>query len=107
VGSAGISAEELADLEDPRRRRRARAAMRSRAGDGAAALLRRLQREQVNLAMVRSRVAGPDDPALAEQRAYCRSLRDALMAMPGAAPAESAASTPPGPSPPSGSPGGG
>jgi hypothetical protein len=61
--------------------------MRTRAGDGAARLLRRLQREQINLAMVRTRVDLDDDAALVHQRAYCRSLRDALMAMPGAAPA--------------------
>jgi hypothetical protein len=35
--------------------------------------------------MLRSRVATDDDPALLEQRAYCRSLRDALDAIPGAA----------------------
>jgi RsiW-degrading membrane proteinase PrsW (M82 family) len=101
VGSAGISTQELADLEDPRRRRHVRAEMRARAGDRAAALLRRLQREQVNLAMVRSKVAVPDDPALVEQREYCRSLRDALMAMPGAAPAEFPSHVPPA-APPSG-----
>jgi RsiW-degrading membrane proteinase PrsW (M82 family) len=89
VGSVGISPQELADLEDPKRRRRARAEMRARAGDRAAALLRRLQREQVNLAMARSKFAAPDDPAVVQQREYIRSLRDALMAMPGAAPAES------------------
>jgi hypothetical protein len=61
--------------------------MRTRAGEGAARLLRRLQREQINLAMVRNRVEAEDDVALAHQREYCRSLRDALMAMPGAAPA--------------------
>ena len=92
VGQAGISHGELADLEDPRRRRRARATMRTRAGDRAADLLARLQREQVNLAMVRTRVARDDDPALVEQREYCRSLRDALMAIPGAAPADADAS---------------
>jgi hypothetical protein len=92
VGRAGISRGELADLEDPRRRRRARATMRTRAGDRAADLLARLQREQVNLAMVRTRVARDDDPALVEQREYCRSLRDALMAIPGAAPADAGAS---------------
>ena len=88
IGAAGITPSELADLEDPRRRRRARATMRARAGDRAADLLARLQREQVDLAMVRARVARDDDPALVEQREYCRSLRDALMAMPGAAPAD-------------------
>jgi RsiW-degrading membrane proteinase PrsW (M82 family) len=89
VGTTGISREELAALAEPKRRRAARREMRARAGDRAASLLGRLQREQVNLAMVRSRVAVPDDPALLAQRDYCRSLRDALQAMPGAAPAES------------------
>jgi RsiW-degrading membrane proteinase PrsW (M82 family) len=82
-----MTADELAILESPRRRRMARAAVRRRAGDHAARLLGRLQREQVNLAMVRSRVAAGDDPALVRQRAVCRSLRDALEAIPGAAPA--------------------
>ena len=90
VEAIGISPGELATLADPKRRRAARRAMRARAGDRAASLLGRLQREQVNLAMVRARVAVPDDPALLAQRDYCRSLRDALQAMPGAAPAESA-----------------
>ena len=87
VGSLGVSADELAVLGEPRRRRAAVRDMRRRAGGGAAGLLRRLQREQVNLAMVRSKVLD-GDPALLEQRAYCGSLRDALRAIPGAAPAE-------------------
>jgi len=86
VGSVGVSADELEILEEPRRRRAAVREMRRRAGGRAAGLLRRLQREQVNLAMVRSKVTD-DDPALLEQRAYCGSLRDALRAIPGAAPA--------------------
>lgn len=87
VGSSALSAQELGILLDPHARRRSRRDMRTRAGDGAARLLRRLQREQINLAMVRTRVELDDDAALVHQRAYCRSLRDALMAMPGAAPA--------------------
>ena len=59
--------------------------MRRRAGAPAAKLLARLQREQIDLAMIASRVATTDDPALVRQREYCRSLRDALAAMPGAA----------------------
>jgi hypothetical protein len=59
--------------------------MRARAGDRAAKLLKRLQREQVNLAMVRTRVETDDDPDLVRQREYCKSLRDALAAIPGAA----------------------
>jgi protease PrsW len=92
IGGPGISAIELATLEHPRRRRAAVGDMRTRAGAHAAALLRRLQKEQVNLAMIRSKVASGDDPALIEQRAYCGSLRDALRAIPGAAPADAAGS---------------
>jgi RsiW-degrading membrane proteinase PrsW (M82 family) len=92
IGAAGVSLGERAILERPRLRREAVRAMRRRAGTRAAGLLRRLQREQVNLAMIRSKVAAADDPALVEQRAYCGSLRDALRAMPGAAPADAAQS---------------
>jgi RsiW-degrading membrane proteinase PrsW (M82 family) len=88
IGAVGISVGELAILERPARRRDAVRTMRRRAGQRAGTLLRRLQREQVNLAMVRSKVASADDPALVEQRAYCGSLRDALRAIPGAAPAD-------------------
>jgi hypothetical protein len=87
VGLVGVSPAELEVLAQPRLRRRARRAMRYRAGPRAASMLRRLQREQVNLAMVRWKVATGDDPALVEQRELCRSLRDALQAMRGAAPA--------------------
>jgi RsiW-degrading membrane proteinase PrsW (M82 family) len=79
-----ITPEELATLESPRRRFRSRRLLRRRAGERAARLLKRLQREQINLAMVRSRVASDGDPALVGQRALCRSLRDALQAIPGA-----------------------
>jgi len=88
VGMDGITADELEILRAPRRRRAAARALRARAGRHAAALLRRLQREQVNLAMIADRVAIPDDPALVSQRGYCRSLRHALEAIPGAATAE-------------------
>jgi hypothetical protein len=42
----------------------------------------------LELASLRGAVARDDDPALVEERAFCRSLRDALMAVPGAAPAQ-------------------
>ncbi len=90
IGGEGISAEEFEILRDPKLRRRALAEMRRRAGRRAAALLRRLQREQVNLAMVVSRAPSRDDPAIEREREYCRSLRDALAAIPGAASADAA-----------------
>jgi RsiW-degrading membrane proteinase PrsW (M82 family) len=87
VGLDGISADEMATLRDPRRRRRATTRMRARAGRRAAALLQRLQREQVNLAMIASKA--PEDLAtIAVYRARCRSLRLAIAAIPGAASAE-------------------
>jgi protease PrsW len=94
VSGGAITADDARVLEVPRARRAARREMRQRAGPRAASLLHRLQREQVNLAMLHARVASPDDPALRRQRAYCRSLRDALDAIPGAARADAGA--PPG-----------
>jgi RsiW-degrading membrane proteinase PrsW (M82 family) len=85
VGLGGVTADELDVLRVPARRRAAARAMRARAGDAAARLLERLQREQIDLAMVASRVSGPDAPELTAQREYCSSLRAALDAIPGAA----------------------
>jgi RsiW-degrading membrane proteinase PrsW (M82 family) len=87
VGLEGLRAEEFAVLPVPSRRRAAVSAMRRRAGPSAARLLARLQREQIDLAMIASRVP-PGDPSLLAQRDYCRSLRDALAAMPGATAAQ-------------------
>jgi hypothetical protein len=84
VGVEGITPAEFSALREPAARRAAISSMRQRAGRPAAALLARLQREQIDLAMIASRV-DPEDVLLAEQRDYCRSLRDALAAMPGAA----------------------
>ena len=85
VGLGGVTAEEFAVLRVPARRRAAVRAMRRRAGAPAARLLARLQREQVDLAMVSSRVTTIDAPERVAQRAYCMSLRAALEAIPGAA----------------------
>jgi RsiW-degrading membrane proteinase PrsW (M82 family) len=87
VGSEALSGIEFGLLLDPAAQRRSRRDMRARAGRRAARLLGRLQREQVNLAMIRSKTEREDDPDLVRQRAYCKSLRDALQAIPGAAPA--------------------
>jgi RsiW-degrading membrane proteinase PrsW (M82 family) len=81
--SPALTATELRVLLDPEAKRGSRRDMRERAGPAAERLLKRLQREQVNLAMVRTRsVDGA--PELVQQRELCKSLRDALLAMPGA-----------------------
>jgi protease PrsW len=87
--TAAVTPTELGILLDPAARRRSRRDMRAHAGEGASKLLRRLQREQINLAMLRTRAATDTDPALMAQRELCVSLRSALAAMPGAAPAGS------------------
>jgi protease PrsW len=85
VGKGGIHEEELAVLDNPGERRRARKEMARRAGPSAANLLKRLQRQQINLAMVATRVEG-DHPDLVRQRSYCASLRDSLHEMTRVAP---------------------
>ena len=82
--SPALTATELRVLLDPEAKRRSRRDMKERAGAAAERLLKRLQREQVNLAMVRTRSATDDAPELVRQRELCKSLRDALLAMPGA-----------------------
>jgi RsiW-degrading membrane proteinase PrsW (M82 family) len=84
VGKEGILEEEMAMLDSPRKRRRAGREMAGKAGRAAAELLKRLQKQQVNLAMVATRVDA-EHPDLLRQRAYCKALRDALHAVPGAA----------------------
>jgi len=85
AGSPALSVAELRVLLNPPARRRSRREMRARAGSGAERLLKRLQKEQINLAMVRTRSNVDDAPEVLRQRELCRSLRDALLAMPGAA----------------------
>jgi protease PrsW len=80
LGGPALTVEELEVLERPRRRWRARRSMRRRAGRRAAALLRRLQRQQLSLAMLRTRLPDEDDPDLASQRQRIAQTRQALQA---------------------------
>lgn len=79
VGGTGIHEAELAVLESPAARRRSTREMRARAGPVAAATLKRLQRAQIDLAMIRTRVDDPEHPDLVRQRDYCAALRDWLL----------------------------
>jgi RsiW-degrading membrane proteinase PrsW (M82 family) len=99
VGREGILEREMAALSSPRHRRRARRQMALRAGAAAASMLSRLQREQINLAMVATRVAREDHPDLLNQRRYCRALREAVVLSMGGPQAPPPA---PSPSPPAG-----
>jgi protease PrsW len=84
VGQPGLEEDELRTLMDPRSRRRLRKAVRQAAGREAEGTLSKLHREQINLAMVATRVTDPDHPDLVRQRRVCSSLRDALLKIPNA-----------------------
>jgi RsiW-degrading membrane proteinase PrsW (M82 family) len=80
LGGPGLHQGELPVLLSGRARRQARRALARRGGPGAAALLKRLHREQIRLAMIRSKVTGDDHPDLVRQRAIIHGLRGALAA---------------------------
>jgi protease PrsW len=77
-----IRPEEIPTLRSAAARRRARRAVRARAGRGAAAVLRRLQRQQLHLAAVLERYGENAEPTL-RQRAVCDRLRRRLVALGG------------------------
>jgi RsiW-degrading membrane proteinase PrsW (M82 family) len=80
-----LTQAELRVLLDRGERRRSRREIQERAGESAERLLKRLQKEQINLAMVRTRSHGLETTELIRQRELCKSLRDALRSMPGVA----------------------
>jgi protease PrsW len=81
VGGPALLPEELAVLERPARRWRARRALRRRHGWRAATLLKRLHREQLSLAMLRTRLTDDDAPDLVRQRQRCVATKQALQAV--------------------------
>ncbi len=85
VGGPGISATELHLLRNRKARRAARSVIARQGGGGAEQALRRLQKEQLNLAMVASAVETRDDARLHQQRELVRMLRAPLLQVPGAA----------------------
>jgi RsiW-degrading membrane proteinase PrsW (M82 family) len=89
IGREGIHPDELRVLESPAARRRSRREMARRAGPLAAQTLKRLQKAQINLAMVATRVHQDDHPDLIRQRQYCQALRQWLVRYGGGAPVPS------------------
>jgi protease PrsW len=81
VGKDGILEDEMAILETPRGRRRARKEIGLSNGPAASDMLKRLHRQQINLAMVATRVES-EHPDLLRQRAHCKAIRDLLEAIP-------------------------
>ena len=82
VGTDVLSQAELAELSSVRTRWAARRRVTARKGPHAGQLYGQLQREQINLGMIRSRVASDDDPAVVAQRDRIRAVRAQLNAIP-------------------------
>jgi protease PrsW len=79
----GLLADEIELLRDPGRRRAAVRRVSQAAGPAAGDLLRRLQREQIELAVASRRLHAADHAELARRRAACHALRVRLWQLPG------------------------
>ena len=84
VDDGTITIDELHELEGLRRRRGARKAAGRLKGPAGARLKGLIQRQQINLAMVASRVTSADHPDLVKQRDLVRALKSEYEALPGA-----------------------
>ena len=78
VGTDVLSEDEFRILQSGRRRRAALRQIRRTRGPGARLLLKRLQREQMNLALFHIKVSDRGHPALEVQREKIRALRGRL-----------------------------
>ncbi len=78
VGSDVVTAGEFQVLRNGRRRRQELRIMKAKRGSSARYLMKRLMREQMNLAVVHSRVRSTQHPALEEQRDVVRRLKARL-----------------------------
>ena len=78
VGGEAVSKGEFYVLQSGRRRRQALQHMRRSKGTEARRVFKRLMREQINLALLRSRVPAGDHPALQAQRDLINRLKAKL-----------------------------
>ncbi|HLB44742.1 MAG TPA: PrsW family glutamic-type intramembrane protease [Candidatus Limnocylindrales bacterium] len=104
VGTDVLTEQELADLSGLRSRWDARRRIGQRKGPQVGRLAGQLQREQINLAMIRARVGDDQDPALYAQRDRIRAIRGQLDAFPDLVPAGAMTMQPGAPGVPSGMP---
>jgi len=82
LGTDVLSQAEMAELGGLRSRWSARRAMAARKGSQGGKLHAQLQREQINLAMIRSRAGSDDDPSVVAQRDRIRGIRGQINALP-------------------------
>jgi RsiW-degrading membrane proteinase PrsW (M82 family) len=83
VGRPGLTTEELETLREPSRRKQARKKVKRAGGRAAERLFRDLERKQIDLSMIATRVDRPDHPDLVKHRNDVRATRDKLWSTPG------------------------
>jgi RsiW-degrading membrane proteinase PrsW (M82 family) len=81
LGSDVVTAGEFQVLRNARRRRQELRIMKARRGSSARYLMKRVMREQMNLAVVHSKVRSAQHPAIEEQREVVRRLKARLAAI--------------------------
>jgi hypothetical protein len=95
AGRPGLTREELEALDTPRERRARRRQAAAQGGPQAGKAMKKLQRAQINLAMVATRVDDPDHPDLLRQHEYCARLREYVATLTSGAGGPPAQSPPP------------
>jgi RsiW-degrading membrane proteinase PrsW (M82 family) len=93
AGTDVLTQEELAELGGLRSRWSARRRVRALKGPQGGKLLGQLQREQISLAMIRSRATTDDDPNVVAQRDRIRTVKAQLAALPDVAPVVASVAT--------------
>jgi RsiW-degrading membrane proteinase PrsW (M82 family) len=81
VGGDVVTQEEFRILRSGRRRRAALRRMKRQKGSAARRMLKRLQREQINLALFHTKVETPGHPSVEAQRDKVRQLKAQLAAL--------------------------
>ena len=84
VGGEIVTTEEFHILQSGRRRRKAVRGMKRRRGPAAAAVVKRLMREQMNLALIHTRAESEQHPAIEAQRHLVMALKQRLTGSSGA-----------------------
>jgi hypothetical protein len=82
IGTDVLGSEEEVSLVSGRRRRAARRRIARQKGPAGRAVLRVLQREQMNLALFHTKIREEDHPGLERQRDKVRRLKARLAALP-------------------------
>ena len=86
VGGEVVTSDEFRVLQSGRRRRHTLKQVKRANGSAARVLVKRLMREQMNLALIHTRAESAQHPAIEAQRGYIMTLKQRLAAVTGGRP---------------------